>query len=151
MIQTVQQPVEKEYFSHILNIETHTENRKYALALAFPIDEIRNPDLLPNMSLLFEFSEYNCYWESKFNNVIHLSLQNHDFLPNFICEEFTKCAMALTSLNWTTTVTFNTILNNFMSQQMDSEDTSLALAMVSFIIHFNWNWVGLAISDNDKV
>ena len=33
---------------------------------------------------------------------------------------------------------------------MASEDTSLALAMVSFIIHFSWNWVGLAISDNDK-
>ena len=33
---------------------------------------------------------------------------------------------------------------------MTSEDTSLALAMVSFIIHFSWNWVGLAISDNDQ-
>ena len=34
--------------------------------------------------------------------------------------------------------------------QMASEDTSLALAMVSFIIHFSWNRVGLAISDNDE-
>ena len=33
---------------------------------------------------------------------------------------------------------------------MASEDTSLALALVSFITHFGWNWVGLAISDNDQ-
>ncbi|XP_052031708.1 vomeronasal type-2 receptor 116-like isoform X1 [Apodemus sylvaticus] len=175
IIRAVQQPVEKESFSHILNIETHTENRKYALALAFSIDEInRNPDLLPNMSLRFGFSEHSCYWESIFNNRVQASLQNHDFLPNFNCKELTKCVMALTKMNWKATVTFSTIINNFMSQrflhltygtfhpvlsdhenfpylyQMASEDTSLALAMVSFIIHFSWNWVGLAISDNDQ-
>jgi len=33
---------------------------------------------------------------------------------------------------------------------MSSDDTSLALALVSFIIHFSWNWVGLAVSDNDQ-
>eukprot|EP00073_Rattus_norvegicus_P039245 XP_008766847.1 PREDICTED: vomeronasal type-2 receptor 116-like [Rattus norvegicus] len=34
--------------------------------------------------------------------------------------------------------------------QMASDDTSLALALVSFIIHFSWNWIGLAFSDNDQ-
>ena len=54
---------------------TQTENRKYALALAFSIYEInRNPDLLPNMSLIFTLSEYNCYWESELMSLIHLSL-----------------------------------------------------------------------------
>nr|XP_048282544.1 vomeronasal type-2 receptor 116-like isoform X2 [Myodes glareolus] len=33
---------------------------------------------------------------------------------------------------------------------MAPEDTSLPLAMVSLILHFNWNWVGLTISDNDQ-
>ena len=109
---------------------THTENRKYALALAFSIDEInRNPDLLPNMSLLFVFSEYNCYSEHIFNNIIHWSLKNHDFLPNFMCEEFPKCVMALTSLNWTTTVKFNIILNNFISWQVSHEIISVGVNM----------------------
>ena len=98
---------------------THTENHKYALTLAFSIYEInRNPDILPNMSLTFKFSNYNCHWKSKYNSFIHLSLQNHDILPNYMCKEFTKCAMALTRLNWATTVKLNTILNNFMSQQV---------------------------------
>ena len=33
---------------------------------------------------------------------------------------------------------------------MASDHTSLALTLVSFIIHFSWNWVGLAILDNDQ-
>ncbi|XP_028644528.1 vomeronasal type-2 receptor 116-like [Grammomys surdaster] len=175
MIDAVRWPVEKEYFSHILNIKTHTVNLKYALALAFSICEInRNADLLPNMSLLFKFSAYSCDWESQLNNLIHLGLKNRDILPNYMCKKFTKCVMALTRLNWATTVKLHTILNNFISQQflqvtygpfhpvlsdnekfphlyqMSSDDRSLALALVSFIIHFSWNWVGLAISDNDQ-
>ncbi|XP_052024420.1 vomeronasal type-2 receptor 116-like isoform X2 [Apodemus sylvaticus] len=161
MIHAVQRHVEREYFSHIMDIQTHTENRKYALALAFSIDEInRNPDLLPNMSLLFQFSEYNCYSESAFNSVLHSGLQRHDILPNFVCKEFTKCAMALTILNWTKTFLhltsgpFHPILSDHEKfphlYQMASDHTSLGLALVSFIIHFNWNWVGLAISDNDQ-
>ncbi|XP_059109626.1 vomeronasal type-2 receptor 116-like [Peromyscus eremicus] len=33
---------------------------------------------------------------------------------------------------------------------MAAKDTALALARVSLMIHFNWNWVGLAISDDDQ-
>ncbi|KAL1764611.1 vomeronasal type-2 receptor 116-like, partial [Sigmodon hispidus] len=33
--------------------------------------------------------------------------------------------------------------------QMAPKDTSLAQAMISLIIHFRWNWIGLTISDND--
>ena len=33
---------------------------------------------------------------------------------------------------------------------MAPKDTSLTLAMVSLMLHFGWNWVGLAISDDDE-
>ncbi|XP_021045056.1 vomeronasal type-2 receptor 116-like [Mus pahari] len=175
MIQVVQQPMEQEYFSHILHIQTHAENIKYALALAFSIYEInRNHDLLPNMSLKFTLTEYSCCSESEGMSLIHLSLQNHDILPNYVCKNINKCEMALTRLNWATTVIIYTILNNFIFQQflqitygsyhpvlsdyekfpylhqMASDHTSLALALAAFIIHFSWNWVGLVISDNDQ-
>ncbi|NP_001092960.1 vomeronasal 2 receptor, 15 precursor [Rattus norvegicus] len=174
-IRAVKWPVEKEYFSNALNIQTHTENQKYALALAFSMNEINlNPNLLPNMSLVFTYSTDACDWEAIFKSVIHLDLQEHKILPNYICTEDIKCGVALTGFNWATTVTIHILLNNFIFQkfihltygsfypvlsdhekfpylyQMASEDTSLALALVSFIIHFSWNWVGLAISDNDK-
>lgn len=32
---------------------------------------------------------------------------------------------------------------------MAPKDTTLALTMVSFILYFNWNWIGLVISDDD--
>ncbi|XP_076783681.1 vomeronasal type-2 receptor 116-like [Arvicanthis niloticus] len=173
-IKVVKWPVEKEYFSHILDIQPHTENEKYTLALAFSMNDINsNPDLLPNMSLVFKFSEYNCNWKSLFK-AIHLSLQNHEVLPNYNCIKDINCGVALTGLNWSATVTFHIISKKFLFQQflhftygsfhpvlsdhenfsylyqMASEDTSLAVALVSFITYFRWNWVGLAISDNDK-
>lgn len=33
---------------------------------------------------------------------------------------------------------------------MAPKDTSLALAMVSFILYFSWNWIGLVIPDDDQ-
>uniref|UniRef100_A0A8C8UGV1 Receptor ligand binding region domain-containing protein n=1 Tax=Peromyscus maniculatus bairdii TaxID=230844 RepID=A0A8C8UGV1_PERMB len=33
--------------------------------------------------------------------------------------------------------------------QMSPKDTSLALAMVSLMVHLKWNWVGMIISDDD--
>ncbi|EDL99744.1 rCG65900 [Rattus norvegicus] len=174
-ILAVQQPVKKEYFSHISNIQTLTENQKYPLALAFSMNEINNnPALLPNMSLVFQFSEYVCFLESQYKHLFSLDLQNHEILPNFICTEDIKCGVVLTGLSLVTTVTLHIILNNFIFKQfchltyghfhpvlddhenfphlyqMASDDTSLALALISFIIHFSWNWVGLAISDNDQ-
>ena len=86
----------------------------------FSINEVnRNSDLLPNMSLIFKFSAENCVWENKLMSLMHSSLQNYNILPNYLCEEYTECVMALTSLNWATTVTLYTILNNFMSEQVN--------------------------------
>ncbi|CAO2613893.1 Vomeronasal type-2 receptor 116, partial [Lemmus lemmus] len=33
--------------------------------------------------------------------------------------------------------------------QISPKDTSLALAIVSLVVHFRWNWVGMIISDED--
>ena len=33
---------------------------------------------------------------------------------------------------------------------MAPKDTSLALAMVSFILYLKWNWIGLVIPDDDQ-
>uniref|UniRef100_A0A8C2M9B1 G-protein coupled receptors family 3 profile domain-containing protein n=1 Tax=Cricetulus griseus TaxID=10029 RepID=A0A8C2M9B1_CRIGR len=141
---TVQEPVEKEYFRNILDIQTPTENYKFALALAFTLDEVnRNPDLLPNKSLIF----------------------NSGFFPNYWCKEDIACRVVLTG-TWyfmllpgsyviqLTYGPFHPILSDQEKfpylYQMAPKDTSLALAMVSIILHFSWNWVGLVISDNDQ-
>jgi len=77
-----------------------------------------NPALLPNMSLVFQFSEYVCFLESQYKHLFSLDLQNHEILPNFICTEDIKCGVVLTGLSLVTTVTLHIILNNFIFKQV---------------------------------
>ncbi|XP_052618829.1 vomeronasal type-2 receptor 116-like isoform X3 [Peromyscus californicus insignis] len=170
----VQWPVEKDYFNHILNTLTPTEN-KFPLALTYSVDEVnRNPDLLPNMSLVFQWPKGGCKNVSKLNSFMPLSEENQYASPNYDCNEEITCIMMLTGPNWKTSVMIGTLLDPYRSQQilqltygpfhtilsdrekfpylyqMAPKDTALPLAMVSLMLHFNWNWIGLAISDNDQ-
>ncbi|XP_059109641.1 vomeronasal type-2 receptor 116-like isoform X3 [Peromyscus eremicus] len=172
---TVQRPVEKDYFNHILNTETPTENKHFPLALAFSLDEVnRNPDLLPNMSFIFEFSESGCKTVSELYSLMPLFEEKEDLPPNYNCNEETTCIVMLTGPIWETSAMVGTSLDPYRSQQvlqltygpfhtilsdhekfpylyqMAPKDTALPLAIVSLMLHFNWNWIGLAILDNDQ-
>ncbi|XP_050998684.1 vomeronasal type-2 receptor 116-like, partial [Acomys russatus] len=152
---------------------TEDENKKFAMALAFSMDEVnRNPDLLPNTSLIFKLP--HCLSMSKLYNIIHFFEESHIIFPNYDCGKEVKCTIVLTGPNWETSIIFHTYFSSFKYRkvfqltygtfhpflndhvqfpclhQMAHEDTSLALAMVSFLLYFSWNWVGLAITDNDQ-
>ena len=68
----------------------------------------------------------------------------------FIVSTAASCFLVPSDYLWT----FHPVLSDHEKfpylHQMASDHTSLALALVSFIIHFGWNWVGLVISDNDQ-
>uniref|UniRef100_A0A8C6G6L8 G-protein coupled receptors family 3 profile domain-containing protein n=1 Tax=Mus spicilegus TaxID=10103 RepID=A0A8C6G6L8_MUSSI len=167
--------VDKDYFNQILNVKTRKKNYHFALALAFTMDEVnRNTDLLPNMSLVFDFPEDGCMSTSQLETLIHFSEQNSANPPNYVCVEEMNCAVLLTGPEWEKSLRLQKIIDLYRSQkvlqltygpfhpilsdneqfpylyQMAPKDTSLALAMISFIVHFSWNWIGLAISDNDQ-
>ncbi|XP_005068284.2 vomeronasal type-2 receptor 116-like [Mesocricetus auratus] len=171
----VQWPVDKEYFKQRLNIKTPTENYKFVLALAFTLDEVnRNPDLLPNKSLVFNNDGHYCISVSKLYTLTRILGQDPDFFPNYCCEEDITCNVIFTGPNWETSAILLSYLDLWKFQQviqftygsfhpilsdrekfpylyqMAPKDTSLALAMVTVILHFRWNWVGLVISDNDQ-
>ncbi|XP_076420522.1 vomeronasal type-2 receptor 116-like isoform X1 [Peromyscus maniculatus bairdii] len=171
----VKEHVEKDYFNYILNTQTSTENIQFPLALTFSMDEVnRNPDLLPNMSLVFQLLEGGCMTVSKLYSLMPLANENQDYYPNYDCNEERTCLVVLTGPNWETSAIFGTFLDPGLSQQilqltygpfhpilsdhekfpylyqMAPKDTALPLAMVSLMLHFNWNWIGLAISDNDQ-
>uniref|UniRef100_A0A8C2M5U8 G-protein coupled receptors family 3 profile domain-containing protein n=2 Tax=Cricetulus griseus TaxID=10029 RepID=A0A8C2M5U8_CRIGR len=171
----VERPVEKEYFKDILNIQKPTENYKYALALAYTMDEVnRNPDLLPNISLVFDFSESNCMSVSQLYHFQRHMEKHHDYLHYDSCQKEISCVPMLTGPNWEISAIIKSFVQLIKSQQaiqftygpfhqilsdherfpylyqMAPKDTSLALAMVSVILHFGWNWIGLVISDNDQ-
>ncbi|XP_028719152.1 vomeronasal type-2 receptor 116-like isoform X2 [Peromyscus leucopus] len=171
----VQWPMEKGNFNNGLSILTRTENKHFPLALAFSLDEVnRNPDLLPNMSLVFEFSEGACKTVSELYSLMPLFGKNQNYYLNYNCNEGTTCIVMLTGPIWETSAILGTSLDPYRSQQvlqltygpfhtilsddekfpylyqMAPKDTALPLAMVSLMLHFNWNWIGLAISDNDQ-
>ncbi|XP_076420470.1 vomeronasal type-2 receptor 116-like [Peromyscus maniculatus bairdii] len=171
----VKEDVEKDYFNYILNTQTSTENIQFLLALTFSMDEVnRNPDLLPNMSFIFQLPEGGCMTVTKFYSLMPLAKENQDYFPNYECNEDPNCLVVLTGPNWETSAMFGTFLDPYLSQQilqltygpfhpilsdhekfpylyqMALKDTALPLAMVSLMLHFNWNWIGLAISDNDQ-
>ncbi|XP_032746601.1 vomeronasal type-2 receptor 116-like isoform X2 [Rattus rattus] len=156
IIGAVQLPVEKDYFNETLNVLKRTKTNKYTLALAFSLDEInRNHKLLPNMSLVIKHTLSYCDG----NTALHIYKEKfYKPFPNYMCNEETMCSFLLTGMDWRILQIsygpFQTIFSDNDQfpylYQMTPKDTSLALAMVSFILYFNWNWVGLLISDNDE-
>ncbi|XP_023560897.1 vomeronasal type-2 receptor 116-like [Octodon degus] len=146
-------------------------NYQNYLAFAFAIDEInRNPHLLPNISLGYEFHNFlYSHWRILENSFILLTGQHE--IPNYMCGTESRCSAVLTEMLGGTSaqigpllelyrfpqVTFGsfdpTLMDNgqFPSlHQVAPKDTYLALAMVSLMLHFRWTWVGLLITEGHK-
>ncbi|OBS59357.1 hypothetical protein A6R68_09520, partial [Neotoma lepida] len=142
------------------------------LALVFAIEEInRNPQLLPNISLGFDF--YNVPFSERNilgNALIWLTDMSFP-TSNYNCVKERKTAAALTGPSWARSAHIGTLLQlykfpqltvgpfdpilNDRSQfhslyQMASKSTSLSLAMVSLMLHFGWTWVGLIVPDDHR-
>ncbi|KAK7809226.1 hypothetical protein U0070_025635, partial [Myodes glareolus] len=138
------------------------------------MDEVnRNPDLLPNSSFIFDCPKGGCTTGTELYSHLQFSEKFHD-TPNYKCYKQTMCIVILTGPNLATSVMVGTMLNLFIPQQvlqitygpfhpilsnheqfpslyqMAAKDTSLALAMISLMLYFNWNWIGLVVSDNDQ-
>ncbi|XP_051018268.1 vomeronasal type-2 receptor 116-like isoform X2 [Acomys russatus] len=171
-LQPTSEAIGREHWNKYLNEFTTPESQRFAFALAFSMDEVnRNPGLLPNMSL-FDYIGFGCKTLPQFTR--HMRMVINNVLPNYDCTRKPMCALLLTGTSWETTATIQTFMNLFVSYQvflltfgpfhpvlsdheqypllyqMAPNDISLALAMVSFILYFRWNWVGLVISDNDQ-
>jgi vomeronasal 2 receptor len=96
------------------------KNYQYILALQFAIEEINaNPNLLPNISLGFDF--YNVRYIGKyihsntFNWLTALGDGNH--IPNYNCKKRNFTA-ALTGTSWITSAQIGTLLQLFKFPQV---------------------------------
>ncbi|XP_076783579.1 vomeronasal type-2 receptor 116-like [Arvicanthis niloticus] len=154
-------------------LQYNFRNYQYILALVFAIEEINeNSIILPNISLGFDF--YNVRFTEK-DTLMHacfwLTAQGRKkILPNYNCDK-RKLTAALTGTSWTTSAQIGTLLQLFKFPQlsfgpydpilsdrgqfsslyqMASKSTSLALGIVSLMVHFRWSWVGLILPDDHK-
>ncbi|KAL1765774.1 vomeronasal type-2 receptor 116-like [Sigmodon hispidus] len=169
---TEQRSEDLNYVKYIFNAEKGNPN-KYALALAFSVDEInRRPDILPNMSLEIGYLSFNCKSLSTLYEGFELTKATRH-PANYNCNNYKTCLLVFSGPTWSQSIIagkalgflyssqaiqisfgpFHPILNDQKQfpymYQMAPKDTSLALAMISLIIHFRWSWIGLTISDND--
>ncbi|OBS56891.1 hypothetical protein A6R68_11984, partial [Neotoma lepida] len=137
-------------------------------SLYFAIEEInRNPYILPNISLLVNIKCNLVVEWDKFG----LSAKRNENFPNYYCKNERKYLIVLAGPMWVLSAIHGPFL--YMSRtpqlyyghfqpllstheqfpnlyQISPKDTSLPLAMVSLMVHFRWNWVGVIISDEDR-
>uniref|UniRef100_A0A8C6IK38 Vomeronasal 2, receptor 100 n=1 Tax=Mus spicilegus TaxID=10103 RepID=A0A8C6IK38_MUSSI len=153
-------------------IQYNFKNYQYILALLFAIEEINgNPNLLPNITLRFDF--YNVRFTEKdtlMNAGILTAHVERKVLPNYNCKKRNFTA-AFTGTSWITSAQIGTLLHLFKFPQITfgpydpllsdhgqysslyqiaPKDTSLTLAIVSLMVHFRWSWVGLILPDDHK-
>ncbi|XP_028641402.1 vomeronasal type-2 receptor 116-like [Grammomys surdaster] len=161
------------YFYMDNYVHYNFKNYQYILALVFAIEEINgNPNILPNISLGFDFYNVRFTERDTLMNVFYwlTARRKKNILPNYNCEK-SKFSAALTGTSWTTSAQIGTLLQLFKfpqlsfgpydsilsdrSQysslyQMGPKYTSLSLGIVSLVVHFRWSWVGLILPDDHK-
>ncbi|EDL20505.1 mCG20433, partial [Mus musculus] len=148
------------------------KNYQFLLALLFAIEEInKNPHLLPNITLGFDFYNVRFTEKSILEGPLTWLTMLPYAIPNYSCENKSNPPAALTGTSWSTSAhigtllqlykipqltfgPFDSILNNQEQlnyvYQMAPKDTFLSLAIVSLMLHFSWSWVGLIIPDDHK-
>ncbi|GAB1300564.1 Vomeronasal 2, receptor 90 [Apodemus speciosus] len=148
------------------------KNYQFLLALLFAIEEInRNPHLLPNITLGFDFYNVRFTEKSILEGPLTWLTMLPYAVPNYSCDNKNKSPAALTGTSWSTSAhigtllqlykipqltfgPFDSILNNQGQfnyvYQMAPKDTFLSLAIVSLMLHFSWSWVGLIIPDDHR-
>ncbi|XP_051005270.1 vomeronasal type-2 receptor 116-like [Acomys russatus] len=159
--------VQNDHFSGNIDKNLTPKNIHLIFSLYFAMEEInKNPSILPNISLLVKVK---CniladLWKTS------LSENRRKYTPNYYCENQIRYLVVLTGPLWLISAMHSPHL--YISRtpelyyghfhpllsanedfpyfyQMSPKDTSLALAMVSLVVHFRWNWIGVVISDDD--
>ncbi|XP_052569840.1 vomeronasal type-2 receptor 116-like [Peromyscus californicus insignis] len=159
--------VKNDHFTGNLDKKLTPKNIHLIFSLYFAMEEInRNPHILPNISLLVDI---NCNLFASHIKAV-LSSRGIEHFPNYYCTKQRRYLTVLSGPLWRKSAILVPLLytsrtpelyyGHFQSflnaheqfphlYQMSPKDTSLALAMVSLMAHFKWNWVGMIISDDD--
>ena len=96
-----------------------TKNHKYALALVFAMDEInRNPDLLPNMSLIIRYALGHCDGKTLTPTPYLFHKRKKSPIPNYFCNEESMCSFLISGPNWKVSLSFWDYLDSFLSPRV---------------------------------
>ncbi|XP_044526955.1 vomeronasal type-2 receptor 26-like [Gracilinanus agilis] len=146
------------------------KNYQQVLALMFAVEEInRDPSLLPNTTLGFHI--YNTYHSDSRTLESSLRWLSGEGLttPNYSCERQDKTLAVIGGATSALSVQMGTLLELYRFPQvsygpfdptlsdkvqfpslyqMAPQDSSLHLGIVQLLLHFDWTWVGLVVTDD---
>ncbi|XP_048191074.1 vomeronasal type-2 receptor 116-like [Perognathus longimembris pacificus] len=139
-------------------------NYQFVLALTFAMEEInKTPALLHNLTLGFDICNVQDGLPTAFKSPFICFFGNYT-VPNYSCIRGSKSIGALTGPSVISSAQIGPLLDLYKFPQltigpydqalndhrkfpalyqMASKDTSIATAMVSLLVYFRWNWVGL--------
>ncbi|XP_061447453.1 vomeronasal type-2 receptor 26-like [Rhineura floridana] len=148
------------------------KNYQHVLSLMFAVKEInKNSDILPNATLGFHI--YENYFDAKmtYQNSLNLLCSQERIVPNYNCDTGKKMIAIIGGLDSETSLHIATILGiyktpqvtysllaptvsdktklPFLYQMVPSEDYQYD-GIVQLLQHFQWNWIGLIVTDDDK-
>uniref|UniRef100_G3VIP2 G-protein coupled receptors family 3 profile domain-containing protein n=1 Tax=Sarcophilus harrisii TaxID=9305 RepID=G3VIP2_SARHA len=156
------------FYVHIMSIN----NYQHFLTFQFAVDEInKNPHLLPNLTLGYQllnnFYNYKLAVES---SLIWLS-GSGPTIPNYKCDKQSNSVAVIGGMSTTLSMAMATILKLYKVPQISyglydlllsdkvqypyvyqigSKQSTLHLAFIQLMLHFDWNWVGVVLSDDKK-
>ncbi|XP_043851099.1 vomeronasal type-2 receptor 26-like [Dromiciops gliroides] len=161
-----------EFQHYCSQLSFQVKHYNQVLALVFAVEEVnKDPNLLPNITLGFQI--YNTYpsdVRTLESSLMWLSGQRMA-VPNYHCEKQGKSVAVIGGANSELSIQMASLLElykfpqitygpfdpilsdkvHFPSvYQLAPKDSTLALGMVHLMVHFNWTWVGLVITDNTK-
>ncbi|NP_001093065.1 vomeronasal 2 receptor 614 precursor [Monodelphis domestica] len=146
------------------------KNYQQVLALMFAVEEInRDPSLLPNTTLGFHiYNNYHSDARTLESSLRWLSGQGQT-IPNYSCERQDKSLAIIGGATSALSVQMGTLLELYRFPQMTygpfdpalsdkvqfpslyqmaPQDSSLHLGIIQMLMHFDWTWVGLVVTDD---
>nr|XP_034991197.1 vomeronasal type-2 receptor 26-like [Zootoca vivipara] len=148
------------------------KNYQHVLALVFAVKEINeNPRILPNVTLGFHI--YDSYFNEKitYQTILNLLFQVERMVPNYNCDKQKNLIGAIGGLESETSLYMTTILSIYKIPQLSyflfgpslsakiqfpflyrvvPNEENQYLGIVKLLLHFQWTWVGIFTSDDDK-
>uniref|UniRef100_A0A8C6MPN6 G-protein coupled receptors family 3 profile domain-containing protein n=1 Tax=Mus spicilegus TaxID=10103 RepID=A0A8C6MPN6_MUSSI len=162
-------PIDEKFYNYVINFRIPARRYEYFLVMFFATDEInKNPYLLPNMSFVFSLIAGMCEDTLGFIDKRHSPQKYASNFLNYNCGLRKRCDVVLTGPSQTISVKlainyrrpkvffgpFNPNLSDHdqfpFVYQVATKDTYLSHGMVSLMLQFRWNWIGLVISDDDQ-
>ncbi|XP_012408191.2 vomeronasal type-2 receptor 26-like [Sarcophilus harrisii] len=140
------------------------------LAFQYAVDEInKNPDLLPNTTLGYQLlNNFHLETLAVESSLIWLSGRG-PIIPNYSCDKQSNSVAVIGGMSATLSMAMATILKLYKVPQisygsfdlllndkvqypyvyqMGKEQSALHLAFIQLMLHFDWTWIGLLLSDN---